>query len=80
MARKRTGASSFLLAVRAACRFSHFPQFWQGMAQVIGADAVTIWKPLWEAFCAAVEAYMDSDDHPFQIDYTGGEEQDITEA
>jgi hypothetical protein len=73
-AKRRTGAPTWAKIMREACKLTHFPGFWLGLQRISTPEFVATIQPLWEACCVAIEAYMSSDDYPFQVDGTVGDE------
>jgi hypothetical protein len=72
--KRRTGAPTWARVILIACKMSHFPGFWAGLTRISNPTFVTTIQPLWEAVCVAVEAYVSTDDYPFERDATTGSE------
>jgi hypothetical protein len=68
MARKRSGVSTWQLYLRTACRVSHFPAFADGVTLITGPEVAVPLLEAWFTFCTLFEAYLASDDYPWEID------------
>lgn len=75
---KRTGVSTWISLIQAACKLSHGKRFRAAFIQWVGSEAATPILAAWDLFCAAFELYQETDDNPFVIDNTGGEPIDTT--
>lgn len=75
---KRSGASSWIDAIRFACRMSENPRFRRGLAELIPAEVLTPLLAAWDTFCILFDAWYASDNFPGQVDGTAGSPEDVT--
>jgi hypothetical protein len=72
----RTGAATFFKIMVKACRLSHNKGFRAGVVALVGSDDAPAILAAWDTVCVLIELYVASDDHPFEVDATTGEEID----